>query len=150
MTDEHASEHGYLRESLTANRERAQPSPGPWWLDESDKERLLILDAYDDPIGEAFFDPGEAAQANARVFAAGHAMLQALRGLVELRPFSGETWNDCFNRVSADYHRETGKRRPPPSDATKPGFRDQQLAFDDWIAARVAAARDACEKAERG
>jgi hypothetical protein len=73
-------------------------------------------------------------------------VLEALRGIEVLYRRPDEGWDECFERVAEVFHAETGYLRPG-KDCRIHDDAVRTQAWDQWTAAKIAAMREAIEKA---
>lgn len=139
----------------------AKHTPGPWeWVKDSDGIAFLKggglyvlspeFSADDERVHvDTWLDVSDA---NAALIAAAPELLKALTGLVTFFSPPGECSMERFERLAAEFYRETGMLAPGKSEPMECSYqgRDEERRerYDRWVADRVAAARAAIAKAE--
>lgn len=120
--DTDSGDEGDLRANLTAQRERAKASPGPYSLADYDEDRLAIKCAAEYVIGDALFplhgrqlgssaEGFAEAQANARLFAAAWDLLAAAKAVREAcmcDPDINPEWNAAWDSLVAAIEKAGG------------------------------------------
>lgn len=129
-------------------------TPGPWF-EIVNRGVEGIGAGADTTDGDYFFDGERICEfttinprnaANARLIAAAPELLEALVWREQFERRAGEDSNDLFERVAANFRRETGFLRPG-KDCRVHSYEERQDAWEAWMEAGRARVRAAIAKA---